>query len=170
MSCSFGLAQTAQLASVTPFVLVKEKKRKKEQQVGDCLQVEEITLNATIVKRSDGGRMWYSNTKLAASNVINVSRSDSKSETVKVCVSNFVITLQTFLHAPVCCCISGQAHRKMLLLSQHTDQHNKTRLVAFLLLAVCVRLVLHVIGLYFTVVTCAPGVVLCDNRYHCHMQ
>ena len=47
------------------------------------MQVEEITLNATIVKRSDGGRMWYSNTKLAASNVINITRSDSKSEAVK---------------------------------------------------------------------------------------
>lgn len=49
-----------------------------------CMQVEEITLNATIVKRSDGGRMWYSNTKLAASNVINITRSDNKSETLKV--------------------------------------------------------------------------------------
>ncbi len=48
------------------------------------VQVEEITLNATIVRRSDGGRMWYSNTKLAASNLINVSRSDAKSESFKV--------------------------------------------------------------------------------------
>ncbi len=48
------------------------------------MQVEEITLNATIVRRSDGGRMWYSNTKLAASNLINVSRSDAKCESFKV--------------------------------------------------------------------------------------
>ncbi|DBA97213.1 TPA: hypothetical protein ACH3X1_014965 [Trebouxia sp. C0004] len=49
-------------------------------------KVEEITLNATIVRRSDGGRMWYSNTKLAASNLINVSRSDAKSESFKFMV------------------------------------------------------------------------------------
>ena len=48
------------------------------------LQVEEITLNATIVRRSDGGRMWYTNTKLVASNLINLSRSDNKSESFKV--------------------------------------------------------------------------------------
>lgn len=65
-------------------------------EVCGCLQVEEITLNATIVKRSDGGRMWYSNTKLAASNVINISRSDSKSEAVKACMSNFIMPLHTF--------------------------------------------------------------------------
>lgn len=53
-----------------------------------ALQVEEITLNATIVRRSDGGRMWYSNTKLASGNLINVSRSDGKSETFKVRVTN----------------------------------------------------------------------------------
>ena len=46
--------------------------------------MEEITLNATIVRRTDGGRMWYSNTKLATSNVINLSRSDNKSESFKV--------------------------------------------------------------------------------------
>ncbi|KAL0055259.1 hypothetical protein WJX82_009568 [Trebouxia sp. C0006] len=49
-------------------------------------KVEEITLNATIVRRSDGGRMWYSNTKLAASNLINVSRSDAKCESFKFMV------------------------------------------------------------------------------------
>ena len=48
------------------------------------VQVEEITLNATIVRCSDGGRMWYSNTKLAASNLINLSRSDNRHESFKV--------------------------------------------------------------------------------------
>lgn len=52
--------------------------------VCSLFQVEEITLNATIVRRSDGGRMWYSNTKLATSNVINLSRSDNKYESFKV--------------------------------------------------------------------------------------
>ena len=62
------------------------------------MQVEEITLNATIVRRSDGGRMWYSNTKLAASNLINVSRSDAKSESFKVMSS----PLQGVQHSVSC--------------------------------------------------------------------
>ncbi|KAL3133021.1 hypothetical protein ABBQ38_006930 [Trebouxia sp. C0009 RCD-2024] len=49
-------------------------------------KVEEITLSATIVRCSDGGRMWYSNTKLAASNLINLSRSDNKHESFKFMV------------------------------------------------------------------------------------
>ena len=61
------------------------------------VQVEEITLNATIVRRSDGGRMWYSNTKLAASNLINVSRSDAKSESFKV-----VVTIAGMQHSVSC--------------------------------------------------------------------
>eukprot|EP00891_Asterochloris_glomerata_P004863 jgi/Astpho2/4863/Aster-05797 len=65
------------------------------QIVGDVLivdsdthTVEEISLSTTVMRRSDGARLWYPNAKLSQNAVINISRSENKSERFKV--SNIV--------------------------------------------------------------------------------
>lgn len=47
-------------------------------------QVEEIALNNTVLKRTDGCRVWYPNSMMNVQPVLNVSRSDNRWEFFKV--------------------------------------------------------------------------------------
>lgn len=47
-------------------------------------QVEEIALNMTILKRWDGGRIWYPNSMINTVPILNVTRSENKWEFFKV--------------------------------------------------------------------------------------
>ena len=46
--------------------------------------MEEIALNNTVLKRSDGCRVWYPNSMMNVQPVLNVSRSDNRWEFFKV--------------------------------------------------------------------------------------
>lgn len=51
---------------------------------GVVWQVEEIALNMTVLKRWDGGRIWYPNSMINTVPILNVTRSENKWEFFKV--------------------------------------------------------------------------------------
>ncbi|KAL3160440.1 hypothetical protein ABBQ32_010760 [Trebouxia sp. C0010 RCD-2024] len=51
---------------------------------GDLHKVEEIALNMTVLKRWDGGRIWYPNSMINTVPILNVTRSENKWEFFKV--------------------------------------------------------------------------------------
>ena len=46
-------------------------------------------VQSTVMRRWDGTRIWYPNSKLGAMPLLNMSRSDAKVELFKVCNSDF---------------------------------------------------------------------------------
>ncbi len=48
------------------------------------VQVEEIALNMTVLKRWDGCRIWYPNSMINVVPILNITRSENKWEFFKV--------------------------------------------------------------------------------------